>query len=82
MDVDADQKSESGSEDGWTGDASQQMQQGDAYEAEALAISRSRLEGKSRVAEKWSAMGEKAGGRRDLARRNLEVSYFLNGREN
>lgn len=66
QDIDIDRKSESGSEDGWNGEPSQQMKQGDIFEADEK-------KGMSSSAEKWKAMGEISGGKRDTARKNLQV---------
>lgn len=68
---DIDQKSESGSEDGWNGEPSQQMAEADVFDlAEAAGRDGPELEDR---ADKWRARGEIAGGRRDTARRNLQV---------
>jgi len=73
--VDVDQNSESGSEDGWNGDAPALMEGQDVIDL-AAAAGRDGQEFEGRAAE-WRARGEKAGGRRDTVRRNLEVGFRL-----
>ena len=79
-----DQKSESGSEDGWNGSppALDNGKEGingsmDVFDL-AAAAGRHGKEFEDRAA-KWRAKGEVVGGRRDLARRSLTVSHTLLG---
>ncbi len=72
--IDVEQKSESGSEDEWNGDAPGLMNGQDVFDL-AAAGGRDGQGFEERAAE-WRARGEKVGGRRDAARRGIEVGYL------
>jgi hypothetical protein len=71
----AEQRSESGSEDQWDGEPPATMQGQDVFSL-AAAAGREGPEFESR-ATAWRARGEIPGGRRETARRALEVSHAL-----
>lgn len=68
-------RSESGSEDGWNGQGPAGVNGMDLFDA-AAAGGRTGPEFEERQAE-WRAKGEVPGGRREMARRSLEVSSFV-----
>ncbi|WRT70210.1 uncharacterized protein IL334_007205 [Kwoniella shivajii] len=74
--TDVDQKSESGSEDEWNGDAPEPMQGQDVFSL-ASAAGRQGEEFDERAAD-WRAKGEKPGGRRQLTRLGLEAKSTVN----
>lgn len=71
-DIAVEQKSESGSEDEWNGQPSEQMHGKDVFDL-AQAAGRDGADFDSR-ADQWRARGEKAGGRRETSRKALFVS--------